>query len=200
MYGELGTDKILIYTRFDDSSPDFPTTTKFSQVGILKNPEQFSNTSTFTGINFSSAFSIKLVSNPTTSPSVGDIITQGNAKGYVTSYNTSTQVLKYSRDRSLYFGNKNDQQDYVGVSSASLISDFTQGGGNIDPLGVGVSAFSGSTVTLNNKVVGLGVTFTDGLANPEINKQTGDIIYIDNRALVTRDARQKEDVKIILEF
>ena len=27
-----------------------------------------------------------------------------------------------------------------------------------------------------------------------------DIIYIDNRSLVTRDARQKEDVKIILEF
>ena len=70
----------------------------------------------------------------------------------------------------------------------------------MDPLGVGISAFSGSTVLLNNKVVGLGVTFTDGLANPEINKQTGDIIYIDNRALVTRDARQKEDVKIILEF
>ena len=30
LYGELGTDKILIYTRFDDSSPDFPTTTNWS--------------------------------------------------------------------------------------------------------------------------------------------------------------------------
>ncbi len=200
LYLELGADKILIYTRFDDSSPDFPTTTKFSQVGIIKNPEQFSNRSVFSGINFSSAFGLKLASNPATTPSVGDIISQGTAKGYVTSYNTSTNVLKYSRDRSLYFGNKNDQTDYVGVSSASEISIFSQTSGNVDPLGVGISAFSGSTVTLNNKVVGLGVTFTGGLANPEINKQTGDIIYIDNRALVTRDARQKEDVKIILEF
>ena len=200
LYTELGADKILIYTRFDDSTPDFPTTTKFSQVGIIKNPEQFSNTSTFNGINFSSAFSLKLNSNPTTTPEVGSIITQGTAKGYVTSYNTSTNVLKYSRDRSLYFGNGVDQTDYVGVSSASEITNFTQTGGNVNPLGVGISAFNGSTVLLNNKVVGLGVTFTDGLANPEINKQTGDIIYIDNRALVTRDARQKEDVKIILEF
>jgi len=46
----------------------------------------------------------------------------------------------------------------------------------------------------------LGVTFSNGLANPEINKNTGDIIYIDNRSLVERDSRQKEDVKIILEF
>ena len=53
---------------------------------------------------------------------------------------------------------------------------------------------------MDNKVIGLGVTFSGGLSDPEINKQTGEIVYIDNRALVTRDARQKEDVKIILEF
>ena len=46
----------------------------------------------------------------------------------------------------------------------------------------------------------MGVTFSQGLANPEINKNTGDIIYIDNRSLISRDSRQKEDVKIILEF
>jgi len=32
----------------------------------------------------------------------------------------------------------------------------------------------------------------------EINKKTGDIIYIDNRPVVQRDSRQKEDIKIIL--
>ncbi|MEC8551680.1 MAG: hypothetical protein VXY93_14385, partial [Pseudomonadota bacterium] len=137
-----------------------------------------------------------------TIPAVGTIISQGLAKGYVTSYNTQTNVLKYSRDRSLYFGNDTptNQTDYIGISSASKITEFTQGGGNVDPLGIGISSFSGGTSVVNNKIVDLGVTFTNGLANPEINKQTGDIIYIDNRALVIRDARQKEDVKIILEF
>jgi hypothetical protein len=46
----------------------------------------------------------------------------------------------------------------------------------------------------------LGVIFNSGLANPEINKKSGDVIYIDNRPLVARNLRQKEDVKIILEF
>jgi len=46
----------------------------------------------------------------------------------------------------------------------------------------------------------LGVNFTSGLSNPEINKKTGDIIYIDNRPVVERNVRQKEDIKIVLEF
>ena len=55
-------------------------------------------------------------------------------------------------------------------------------------------------MTVENKVIDLGVTFTDGIALPEINKRTGDIIYLDNRPTITRDSRQKEDIKIILEF
>ena len=51
-----------------------------------------------------------------------------------------------------------------------------------------------------NKLISLGLEFTDGIASPEINKGSGDIIYIDNRPEITRNSRQKEDVKIILEF
>ena len=73
---------------------------------------------------------------------------------------------------------------------------------------LGPSGFSGSIettfslgiTTVSSKNVGLGVTFTNGLATPEINKGSGDVIYIDNRATITRNSRQKEDVKIILEF
>jgi hypothetical protein len=53
---------------------------------------------------------------------------------------------------------------------------------------------------VGNKIISLGAVFTNGLANPEINKSSGDIIYIDNRPLIARNSRQKEDVKIILEF
>ena len=166
-----------------------------------KNPERFSDSTIFDGINFSSSFSMKLSANPTTIPEVGTIIFQDVAKGYVTSYNRQTQVLKYSRDRSLFFNNETptNQTDYVGISSASKIEEFALGS-DVEPLGVSIEDFNSSTVSVNNKVIGLGVTFSGGLANPEINKQTGDIIYIDNRALVARDARQKEDIKIILEF
>ena len=60
--------------------------------------------------------------------------------------------------------------------------------------------FTGITTTIGNKNVNLGVEFENGLADSEINKKTGDVIYIDNRKEVTRNVRQKEDVKIILEF
>jgi hypothetical protein len=93
----------------------------------------------------------------------------------------------------------------VGVStSANANINFSYTGGNVVGETSGfsgqVSSFSGITTTVNNSIINLGVTFTNGLANPEINKKTGDIIYIDNRPLVTRNVRQKEDIKIILEF
>jgi len=120
LYKELGTDKILIYARFDDSTKDFPTDTKFSQIGILKNPTSIGSTSVFTENQFSSLYSIKF-SSVSGTVSIGDKISQsvtgGSAHGYVASYDSETKVLKYYRDRSLYFNQTTlDQKDYVGVS------------------------------------------------------------------------------------
>ena len=39
-----------------------------------------------------------------------------------------------------------------------------------------------------------------GLIKPKYDVETGDILYIDNRAGVLRDATQTEDVKIIISF
>ena len=38
------------------------------------------------------------------------------------------------------------------------------------------------------------------MANPEVEKYSGEIIYIDNRAAIPRSFTQKEDIKIVLEF
>ena len=43
------------------------------------------------------------------------------------------------------------------------------------------------------------MSFVKGVANPEVEKYSGDIIYVDNNA-VTRSSQQKEDIKIVLEF
>tara|TARA_B100000287_G_scaffold23773_2_gene23239 strand:+ start:9720 stop:11336 length:1617 start_codon:yes stop_codon:yes gene_type:complete len=218
IYKELGADRVLVYARFDDSTKDFPTDTKFSQVGIVKNPTTYTNNNTiFTGNQYSSLGALKI--DPTTWDStglvIGSKITQvlttatGNAKGYVTSYDKQTGVLKYYQDRSLYYqnsANHNDQTDYIGISSEAKVLGFESSTSSIQFVGstpgdANVSiAFTGSTVTDGDKEVDLGVYFTGGLANPEINKTTGDVIYIDNRKEVTRDSRQKEDIKIVLEF
>jgi len=99
-----------------------------------------------------------------------------------------------------------DQQDYTGIStngrpyafesSSNLISGQTSAfTGAID------TAFAGiATNPTGVKQINLGVSFTAGMAVPEINKGSGEVIYLDNRASIARNARQKEDIKVILEF
>ena len=103
----------------------------------------------------------------------------------------------------MYYGNTYDQTDYDKVSSDGKIIEFSSSGQSI--IGPSFSGsidttFNSGIATVGNKNVSLGVIFSNGLASPEINKGSGDIIYIDNRPLVSRNPRQKEDVKIILEF
>lgn len=210
LYTELGADKVLIYNRFDDSNNDFPTDTNFSQVGILKNPQYYSSETIFKENQFSSLHSIMLSGvsdsfNPTIGEKISQVVTGGTAKGYVASYDKKTKVLKYSTDRSLYFKNGSDQTDAGDVSSYSKVLEFSSSIGNnitfeTSSLSASIDTFSGIAKTVGNELVDLGVNFTNGLANPEINRKTGDLIYIDNRTLINRDLRQKEDVKIILEF
>ena len=212
IYTELGADKVLVYSRFDDSTKDFPTDTRFGQVGILKNPNGSDNTGILTTSQFSSLSAIKLssgISRP--SAGYGDLIgrtitqstSDGTARGTISSYDPETFVLKYIQDRSLNVNpTTNDTTDYKEVSVKGKVLSF-QSTGDIDNDLFNIapdSGFTGITTTINNKNINLGVDFTNGLATPEINKKTGDVIYIDNRKEVERNIRQKEDVNIILEF
>ncbi len=208
VYEELGTDRVLCYARFGGDNKDFPFDTKFAQVELVKNPTSVGTTSIYFSDSYSSLSSIKFPSTTTAIPVIGEKISQqvsgGTAVGYVASFDKETKVLKYFQDRSLYFGNGEDQTDYVGISTLGQVFAFQSSSNPITaPSGFSGSVettFSSGITTVGTKNVGLGVTFTNGLAEPEINKGSGDIIYIDNRATITRNSRQKEDIKIILEF
>ena len=110
------------------------------------------------------------------------------------------------QDRSLFLNQTTfDSTDYVGVSTISKVLDFESSGNAVTTTG----GFSGSVetgftgITTNptgNKIISFGTQFTNGIASAEINKGSGDVIYLDNRPVISRNSRQKEDVKIILEF
>tara|TARA_A100001388_G_scaffold4677_2_gene3409 strand:+ start:3062 stop:4654 length:1593 start_codon:yes stop_codon:yes gene_type:complete len=217
LYTELGTDRVIVYSRFDDSTKDFPIDTKFSQVGIIKNPTKVGTSITYTDSTFSSLQAIKFETT-TESPVVGEEITQvlvappntgRTATAYVASFDSETKVLKYFRDRSLHFNRTTlDQTDYAGISTSARIYQFESqaGANNIRGKESGFSGspslnFSGITTNpTGNKLINLGVNFIGGLANSEINKGSGEVIYLDNRPVIVRNQRQKEDIKIILEF
>ena len=76
---------------------------------------------------------------------------------------------------------------------------FVLSGQTVDNLEVDTT-FSAESITIGQRSESLGHAFVNGVANPEIKKFSGEIIYIDNRAPVTRTASQKEEVKIVIEF
>ena len=51
-----------------------------------------------------------------------------------------------------------------------------------------------SSATVNNTV------FVAGYANPELQPDSGDVIYIENRKPISRASDQTEDVKLVVEF
>ena len=208
LYSELGADRILIYARFDDSTKDFPVDTKFSQVGIVKNPKEYTSSgfasTNFTGSTYSSLGALKLDSAYTGTPTVGEKITQTQssteiAKGWVASYDSDTKVLKYFKDRSLFLTNGVNQEDRTTIGVDSKVIEFNNTDSIVFTTATQTTVASGFTGSSENGI-SLSANFVGGLADPEINKKTGDIIYIDNRPEVERNLRQKEDVKIILEF
>jgi len=214
IYKELGADKVLIYARFDDSTKDFPIDSAFAQIGILKNPLITNSDTIFTGNTFSSLDSFKVSSGLDDDRNypgmkITQTVTGGTARGYVASYDTDTQIVKYFQDRSLYFPNKQDHSDssknntdlpepvlkFGGTGSILFLDD--EKGNQTPSIDEGLV---GITTTVDNKIVNLGVSYNKGVAESEINKKTGDVIYITNRSVVQRDLRQKEDIKIVLEF
>ena len=217
VYSELGTDKVIIYARFDDSTKDFPTDTIFAQVGIVKNPTKVGTDIVYTDNTYSSLQAFKF-STVNGTPRVGEEISQiltvspntGKvATGFVASYDKETKVLKYFRDRSLQYNKSSyDQTDYTGISTTGRIYQFESSNTANDIEGKS-SSFTGSIDTsfskgtdnpTGNKLINLGVNFNAGLSESEINKGSGEIIYLDNRPQIVRNSRQKEDIKIILEF
>ena len=217
VYTELGTDRVIVYARFDDSTKDFPIDTKFSQVGIVKNPTKVGTSVTYTDNTYSSLPAVKFETVSGT-PKVGEEIKQvlaispniGKvAKGYIASYDVETKVMKYFRDRSLFFNNTTyDHTDYTGISTSGRIYEFETGqnANNIEGTSSSFNGaisinFSGITTNPNgNKLINLGTNFVSGLSDSEINKGSGEIVYLDNRPVIVRNSRQKEDIKIILEF
>ena len=170
----------------------------------VKNPKEYAGVTTFTGSTYSGLYALKLDAAYTGTPTVGETVTQTQsatniAKGYVASYDSTTKVLKYFKDRSLFLTNGVNQEDRTTIGVDSKVVEFNNSDSITFTTATSTTVSAGFTGSSENGI-NLGITFAGGLSNPEINKKTGDIIYIDNRPEVERNLRQKEDVKIILEF
>jgi len=211
IYTELGSKNILVYSRIenDDLNPDFITGNKVARVGIIKNPVSFGTTSLLSSQKVSNTYSIKLTGDissalfPANSQITQTVSVGQTAVGRVISYDNRTGVLKYWQDRTIVgFQTGGSSLDFVPQYGYNLIRFSSSGGtinGSLNNLSVD-SSFSGISTTINNRTYNLGQEFVNGLANPEVERYSGQIIHIDNRPSITRSINQKEDIKVILQF
>ncbi len=218
IYRELGAYNVLVYSRIenDTNNPDFTTGNQIARVGIVESPTINGSTSLLTEDKASAVYALKLAGIGYSSAvfvaddEVRQTIGIGStAVGRVVSYDQSTGVLKYWQDKSLVgfnsdgslktnptYGFKlNRFTAFPSSGSLSIVSD----NGNNNNLAIH-TGFTGVSTTINNRTYNLGQRFTAGVSNPEVEKYSGNIIYVDNRPSVTRSINQKEDIKVILQF
>ena len=220
VYRELGSNKVLIYSRIENAditNPDFPTGNQFARIGIVKDPEVFNSPGTLlSSPSASGLFGLRLAGAATTTISVqvdGQItqtVSAGTtAIGKIVGYDQITKTLQYWQDRSLATIGAGSSVPRFGFTLNRFTSTPGTGGntniviettgGTTETLSI-ETAFTGVSTDVNNKKYYFGQSYTNGLANPEIKKYSGDIVYVDNRPEVTRATNQREDIKIILEF
>ena len=136
------------------------------------------------------------------------IATGSTAQGRVINYDQTTGVLKYWQDRAMAgfntVGTAQTQPTYGFNLNQFTASPTGDGSLDIVPSSGSTlqidSGFTGLSTVINNKTYYLGQSFSSGIANPEVKKYSGNIIFVDNRPAITRSSSQKEDIKIVLQF
>lgn len=205
---ELGGYRVMINTKFtyDEGSGDFPTDNDYRRIGLVINPNQFGTTELTSAITLSATKAVIFSPTFTGQFQTDEIITQSRtvggqqvtARGRVISWNATTKVLKYYQNRI----------DGVFPEITGNLTEF-EGGNPVTGSTSGTSAdpdinfpvVSGtSTRIINNTEYDLGMSFTNGYAKSEIEPNSGEIIYIDNRGAISRAGDQIEDIKIVIEF
>ena len=97
----------------------------------------------------------------------------------------------------LYLSNGSKLLDFVGVDTSINCTDSNFAG---PTLIVDDTFDNANSINSGSSIIELGQTFNDGIAPPDFNRHSGEVIYIDNRAPITRSSSQKEEVKIVVEF
>jgi hypothetical protein len=191
---ELNGKRVMTNIRltYSEGSGDFPVDNDFRRIGIIADPFNWGTTTFSTADTLSGLKAVK-ITGATADYSVDEKITQtvtgGTAYGTVVSWtldsgSTTAGVLKYIQTNDAH-------------TDSGIVRAFESNGSNA--ISGETSAASGTVDTSYGSAL-LGVTFSSGLAAPEIENNSGSVIYVENRRLITRAPDQIEDIKLVIEF
>lgn len=190
---ELGGHYVMMgITLTAAEGDDITTENDFRKLGIVVDPNTFGTSSVATISTARLTYAIKLTSQSGTFDG-DEKISQATtgAIGKVVEWDSSNSILYYTQERFGDYGTNGTTGAYVAFSGANVITGATSSAtGTPD-------AAADSAVTLAG---GSTITFADGYANPELDPDSGDIIYLENRKPISRSSDQIEDIKVIVEF
>ncbi len=201
---EFNAKRVMANIRltFVESAGDFPVDNDFRRIGIIKDPLDYGTTTFATSDTLSGLKAVKITGATgdfTPDEMISQTVAGGTAKGTVVSWTLDagsptptpstpgSGVLKYMQSSEYHM-----DANYIVREFASDAANAIVGADSASQDTVDVALADGTEL--------IGSVFTDGLADPEIEANTGDLIYIENRRLITRAADQIEDIKLVIEF
>ena len=183
---ELGGFYVMMNTSLEGTesgnSGDLTVANDFRKITLIRDPNAGGSTATATTLRATKAINLSGVSG---SYVVDEKITQAStgAVGKVVEWDSSNSILYYIQTR-----HTNEGIDTNGNQTAFSGTNTVTGAGGA------TGTPTTSTSTIDN------VSFTSGYSASEIDHDSGDILYIENRAPITRAADQTENIKLVIEF
>ena len=184
---ELGGFYVMLNTSLEGTesanSGDVTVANDFRKITLIRDPEAGGSAATSTTLRATRAVNLTGVSGTFTVDEEINQATTG-AVGKVVEWDSVNSILYYIQTKFNDEGvdSNGNQTAFSGTNAITGQSSSASG------------TPTTTTSTINN------VSFTSGYSSPEIDHDTGDILYIENRAPITRAADQTENIKLIIEF
>ena len=164
------------------NSGDVSVANDFRRVCLIRDPQSGGSAASAVTLRATKAVQLTGVSG---SFNVDEKITQAStgAVGIVVEWDSTNSLLYYVQTR-----HNDEGVDANGNQTAFSGTNVITGAGGASGTPVSTSG------TVNNVVI------ASGYSVPEIDHDSGDVLYVENRAPITRAADQTENIKLIIEF
>ena len=171
---------------------DVLTGNDFRNIAIVVDPTTYGTSTVASASTYRQTYALKLTSVSGTF-TADEKITQAStaAIGKVVEWDSTLSILYYHQERHADYGTNSTTGAYVAFSGANAVTGASSSAAGTPD----ADADSAVTLAGNNTI-----TFTNGYANPELQPDSGDIIYTENRKPISRATDQTEDIRIIVEF
>jgi len=190
---ELGGHYVMLNAKLEQAEgDDFAVGNDFREVGIVVDPTTNGGTGVFSGTTARQTYAVSFSSSSATFEP-DEKITQAStgAVGRVVEYDSTRKILYYLQERWENYG-VNANGDYVAFTGTGDVVGATSGATGVpaQPTPPTVTLAGGNTISFDST----------GHANPELQADSGNIIYAENRRPISRASDQTEDIKIVVEF